>query len=117
MSLPYDDEYFKNTLFLVLNNRCVAILFAAGMIFRNAESWRNVPPIWKYFLISVSNILATYCQYEALKYVSFPVQMLGKSAKMVPVMVWGVIVTSKQYRLHEWVTQDHGERPQAARSC
>ena len=38
MSLPYDDEYFKNTLFLVLNNRCVAILFAAAMIHRNAES-------------------------------------------------------------------------------
>jgi adenosine 3'-phospho 5'-phosphosulfate transporter B2 len=103
MSLPYDNEYFKNTLFLVLNNRCVAIIFAAAMIHRNAESWRNVPPLWKYFLISVSNVLATYCQYEALKYVSFPVQMLGKSAKMVPVMVWAKLVSNKTYRVNEWV--------------
>ena len=29
------------------------------------------------------------CQYEALKYVSFPVQTLGKCAKMIPVMIWG----------------------------
>ena len=27
-------------------------------------------------------------QYEALKHVSFPLQTLGKCAKMIPVMVW-----------------------------
>jgi len=37
------------------------------------------------------------------KYVSFPVQMLGKSAKMVPVMVWAKLVSNKTYRVHEWV--------------
>jgi adenosine 3'-phospho 5'-phosphosulfate transporter B2 len=103
MALPYDDEYFKNTLFLVLNNRCVAVLFAMFMIWRKGESWANVPPLWKYFLISVSNVVATTCQYEALKYVSFPVQMLGKSAKMVPVMVWGMIVSGKSYKLPDWI--------------
>ncbi|KAF9605816.1 hypothetical protein IFM89_018641 [Coptis chinensis] len=45
-----------------------------------------VAPIYKYCLISVSNILTTTCQYKALKYVSFPVQTLAKCAKMIPVM-------------------------------
>jgi adenosine 3'-phospho 5'-phosphosulfate transporter B2 len=40
---------------------------------------------WEYCLVSFSNVVATSCQYEALKYVSFPVQTLGKCAKMIPV--------------------------------
>jgi len=31
--------------------------------------------------------MATTCQYEALRYVSFPTQTLAKTAKMIPVMV------------------------------
>ena len=37
----------------------------------------------RYAAVSISNVAATTCQYEALKFVSFPVQMLGKSSKMV----------------------------------
>ena len=32
---------------------------------------------------------ATTCQYEALRYVSFPTQTLGKTAKMIPVSEGG----------------------------
>ncbi|XP_038706925.1 UDP-galactose/UDP-glucose transporter 5 isoform X2 [Tripterygium wilfordii] len=56
-----------------------------------------VAPIYKYCLISISNILTTTCQYEALKYVSFPVQTLAKCAKMIPVMVWGTMIMQKRY--------------------
>lgn len=45
-----------------------------------------------------SNVVATFCQYEALKYVSFPVQTLGKCAKMIPVMIWGSLVNQKSYK-------------------
>jgi len=37
-----------------------------------------------------------------LRYVSFPVQMLGKSFKMMPVMVWGMIVSGKRYSPEDW---------------
>jgi len=57
-----------------------------------------VAPVYKYCLISVTNILTTTCQYEALKYVSFPVQTLAKCAKMIPVMVWGTLIMQKKYR-------------------
>ena len=59
-------------------------------------------PLWKYVAISISNVYASTCQYEALKYVSFPVQMLGKSFKMMPVMVWGMAVGGKSYKLVDW---------------
>ena len=48
-------------------------------------------------VVSLSNVIATTCQYEALKYLSFPVQTLGKCAKMIPVMIWGFLINQKRY--------------------
>jgi adenosine 3'-phospho 5'-phosphosulfate transporter B2 len=47
--------------------------------------------------------VATFCQYEALKYVSFPVQTLGKCAKMIPVMLWGAAVNGKTYKWKDYI--------------
>ena len=55
-------------------------------------------PAHNYAAVSVSNVVATTCQYEALKYVSFPVQTLGKCAKMIPVMIWGAIIMRRSYK-------------------
>jgi adenosine 3'-phospho 5'-phosphosulfate transporter B2 len=105
MSMPYGEPplRFQDSIFLVFLNRAVAVLFAMAMVFGKGESWRNAAPLWKYLAISFSNVYASSCQYEALKYVSFPVQMLGKSFKMAPVMLWGIAVSGKQYKLADWL--------------
>ena len=54
-------------------------------------------PLYSYAAVSASNVLATTCQYEALKHVTLPVQTLGKCAKMIPVMVWGALILRKSY--------------------
>merc|ERR1719262_1143260 len=77
--------------------------FAGSMIAKNEEDVAPKCPPWKYFAISLSNVTATTCQYEALKWVSFPVQMLGKSFKMMPVMVWGILISQKKYGIRDWV--------------
>merc|ERR550537_2020885 len=73
------------------------------MIAVNREAFSNTAPLWKYVLISVLNVGASMCQYSALEYVSFPVQMLGKSFKMMPVMVWGMLVAGKSYGATDWL--------------
>jgi len=104
MAQPYSGgEFFRWSLFLVLFNRIVAIAFCVGMILANGEQWRMVAPMWKYFVVSLSIVIASSCQYEALKYVSFPVQMLGKSFKMMPVMLWGMAISQKRYSLVDWL--------------
>jgi len=102
MSGEYDGERFGTSVFLVFMNRMVAVVFALCMAVAKGESLWNVAPLWKYVAVSVSNVYASACQYEALKYVSFPVQMLGKSFKMMPVMVWGMAVGGKSYKLMDW---------------
>jgi len=61
------------------------------------QSMRPAAPLSSYIAVSLSNVIATSCQYEALKYVTFPVQTLGKCAKMIPVMAWGTLISHKAY--------------------
>ncbi|KAG4974061.1 hypothetical protein JHK87_030882 [Glycine soja] len=88
MRVPYgvNKDYFKYSLFLVFCNRITTSAVSAGALLASKKALDPVAPIYKYCLVSVSNILTTSCQYEALKYVSFPVQTLAKCAKMIPVM-------------------------------
>eukprot|EP00403_Amphidinium_massartii_P009473 CAMPEP_0178416532 /NCGR_PEP_ID=MMETSP0689_2-20121128/24112_1 /TAXON_ID=160604 /ORGANISM="Amphidinium massartii, Strain CS-259" /LENGTH=301 /DNA_ID=CAMNT_0020037879 /DNA_START=214 /DNA_END=1119 /DNA_ORIENTATION=+ len=104
MTQPYGSEgaMFTDSVFLVLCNRIFNAIFAITMMCILGEGKLWSAPLWKYVAISLSNVYASTCQYEALKYVSFPVQMLGKSFKMMPVMVWGMIVSGKHYGLADW---------------
>lgn len=61
------------------------------------DELKPVAPIYSYAGVSLSNVIATTCQYEALKWVSFAVQTLGKCAKMFPVMIWGFLMLGKRY--------------------
>ncbi|XP_025831969.1 adenosine 3'-phospho 5'-phosphosulfate transporter 1-like, partial [Agrilus planipennis] len=60
--------------------------------------------LYKYVYCSFSNIMSSWCQYEALKYVSFPHQVLAKAAKTIPVMIMGKIVSKTTYEFYEYVT-------------
>merc|ERR1719271_1819324 len=105
MTQGYGDPpmQFTDSVFLVFMNRSVAVIFALVMIAIKGESYTNSAPLWKYLAISFSNVYASTCQYEALKFVSFPVQMLGKSFKMMPVMLWGMAVAGKRYTAVDWL--------------
>ncbi|KAK8598441.1 hypothetical protein V6N13_094410 [Hibiscus sabdariffa] len=100
MRVPYgvNKEYFTYSLFLVFCNRITTSAVSAGSLVASKKALDPVAPVYKYCLVSVTNILTTTCQYEALKYVSFPVQTLAKCAKMIPVMIWGTFIMQKTYK-------------------
>lgn len=99
MAEPFGEEkkYFKITIFLVFLNRVVTTLVSLFALIIFKLDLKPVAPVYSYMAVSFSNVIATTCQYEALKYVSFPVQTLGKCAKMIPVMIWGAIISRKKY--------------------
>jgi solute carrier family 35 (adenosine 3'-phospho 5'-phosphosulfate transporter), member B2 len=65
---------------------------------------RPQAPLYAYAAVSLSNVVATTCQYEALRYLTFPMQTLAKCAKMLPVMLWGAAINSKTYSLQVLTT-------------
>lgn len=102
MQEPFDGERFKYSLLLVLCNRLVTVAVAAALLLLNGQDMRPAAPAQAYAAVSVSNVVATFCQYEALKHVSFPLQTLGKCAKMIPVMIWGTFIMKKHYNAKDY---------------
>ncbi|CAK9055559.1 Adenosine 3'-phospho 5'-phosphosulfate transporter 1 (PAPS transporter 1) (Solute carrier family 35 member B2) [Durusdinium trenchii] len=103
VSKDYDGEIFKATMFLVLCNRLVSIVYALFMITCKGESWRKQATLWKYVVVSFSNMLSTWCQYESLRYVSLILQTVAKTFKMLPVMLVGILISKKRHSLTEVV--------------
>jgi UDP-galactose transporter B1 len=54
-------------------------------------------------LCSLTYLGAMLASNEALQHVSYPTQVLGKSIKPVPVMILGVLIARKKYRLLKYL--------------
>ena len=83
MTRPYGSgELFSSSKFIVFANRFLALLVAyAGVRLsrqrHGPSSIEHSAPLYKFSFSSVSNIVSSVSQYEALKYVSFPTQVLA----------------------------------------
>ncbi|KAF0993024.1 hypothetical protein HZS_1403, partial [Henneguya salminicola] len=106
-------EKFDQSEFIVLSNRCASVI-VSGMILVFIQKYRHdlnnswdvnsSPPFYKYGYSTFSNLTSSWCQYEALKYISFPLQVLAKSCKIVPVMMMGTCVSRKKYTSRQYVS-------------
>ncbi|VDM56474.1 unnamed protein product [Angiostrongylus costaricensis] len=97
-------DQFGDAQFLVLCNRMVGILVCAIVL---TLTWKRQPPhVQPYFVhsyTSISNTMSTWCQYEALKYVSFPTQTICKTSKVVVTMLMGLLLRGQHYTWQEWM--------------
>lgn len=96
-------ERFQNSQFLVFMNRILAFIVAVIYVVCTRQP-KHTAPLYKYSYSSFSNIMSSWFQYEALKYISFPVQVLAKASKVIPVMLMGKIVSKRTYQWHEYIT-------------
>merc|ERR1712179_408837 len=94
---------FTDSQFLVFVNRILAFGIALLFITWSNAVPRHKAPLYKYSFCSLSNIMSSWCQYEALKFVSFPMQVLAKASKVIPVMLMGKVVSRKKYEYYEYV--------------
>nr|SVE75095.1 EOG090X05CU [Daphnia dolichocephala] len=107
MTREYTDgdrtEKFTDSQFLVFVNRILAFCFSGIYLLVSHQNVHRTP-LYKYSFCSVSNTLSSWCQYEALKFISFPTQVLAKSAKVIPVMLMGKLVSQAKYKNYEYAT-------------
>lgn len=76
-SSPLEDggQRFGDSQFLVFVNRVLAFTLS-GLYLLVSQQPRHVAPVYKYSYCSFSNIMSSWCQYEALKFVAFPTQVV-----------------------------------------
>lgn len=94
---------FPSSTFLVFANRVLAILIAAALCLWRHGRLTSDAPFWMFSPCSLSNVLSSYGQYAALKYVSFPLQVLFKSTKLVPVMLMGKVLNNTSYTRRDYL--------------
>ena len=78
----------------------VSLFIAIAGVF--GGSGKKIPHM-EIFNSGVSQMLAMAASGEALRYVSYATQVLGKSCKMVPVMAGGLILGGKSYKATEYL--------------
>lgn len=95
--------HFKDSQFLVFTNRVLGFMITAVYLTVKRQL-RQRAPLYKFSFASFSNIMSAWFQYEALKFVNFPTQVLAKSCKIIPVMIMGKIVSRNKYEFYEYIT-------------
>jgi len=97
----YGGEKFVYTFLALLVERgvnagiafaCMAVFGGSGLKIAHMEIFNS----------GISQMFAMAGSNEALRYVSYPTQVLGKSCKMVPVMAGGLILGGKSYSVFEY---------------
>eukprot|EP00033_Pygsuia_biforma_P003151 GCRY01003458.1.p1 GENE.GCRY01003458.1~~GCRY01003458.1.p1 ORF type:complete len:324 (+),score=33.98 GCRY01003458.1:129-1100(+) len=95
---PYglEKEYFSYIVFSLLIQTCVNGVIAFVVCLVTNCNFRSLPPK-AVFGPALTCLLAMCFSNEALKYINFPSQILGKTLKPIPVMIVGRIYNKKQY--------------------
>ena len=95
---------FPSAAFCVFSNRFLAVLVAlvAVRIKHGAFFENNKAPLLAFTPCALSNTMSSWSQYASLKYVSFPVQTVFKSSKIIPVMVMGKFLKGTNYPMGQY---------------
>ncbi|CAI7787917.1 unnamed protein product [Closterium sp. NIES-53] len=98
-----DNRRFEHLAFLNLAQSLVCSVVAFLMLKILGTNMTVQPPLLSYWLPGVTNTIGPACGLIALKYISYPAQVLAKSSKMIPVMLAGAIIYGVRYTLPEYV--------------
>jgi len=96
------EEYFTYSYALVFTNRCWTFVLSGILLLYFKPHRSRSTVIYEYTFPSISNMLSSWCQYEALRYVTFPALTLFKSFKLAPVMAMGKLLGNKTYPTYDY---------------
>eukprot|EP00815_Leptocylindrus_aporus_P002845 CAMPEP_0116064516 /NCGR_PEP_ID=MMETSP0322-20121206/9158_1 /TAXON_ID=163516 /ORGANISM="Leptocylindrus danicus var. apora, Strain B651" /LENGTH=264 /DNA_ID=CAMNT_0003550543 /DNA_START=138 /DNA_END=929 /DNA_ORIENTATION=- len=96
---------FPSAAFCVFSNRFLAVIVAMICVKFRRDSFfeKNSAPAYAYTPCALSNTFSSWSQYKALRYVSFPVQTVFKSSKVIPVMIMGRLLQGTEYPFSQYM--------------
>ncbi|XP_011001670.1 PREDICTED: UDP-galactose/UDP-glucose transporter 3-like [Populus euphratica] len=97
-----DGKRFEQLAFLNLAQSVVCLIWSYIMI-KIWSTGSSGAPWWSYWSPGITNTIGPAMGIEALKYISYPAQVLAKSSKMIPVMFMGCLVYGVSYTVPEYL--------------
>lgn len=86
--------------FLFVTSSLYTVTAAAGRYVRD-ETPTTIPPA-RFAILGLTSMGSTFCSVRSLRYVIYPIQVLAKSCKPVPVMIMGALM-GKKYPLRKYL--------------
>eukprot|EP00545_Synedropsis_sp_CCMP1620_P002969 CAMPEP_0119005228 /NCGR_PEP_ID=MMETSP1176-20130426/1598_1 /TAXON_ID=265551 /ORGANISM="Synedropsis recta cf, Strain CCMP1620" /LENGTH=507 /DNA_ID=CAMNT_0006957011 /DNA_START=113 /DNA_END=1636 /DNA_ORIENTATION=+ len=86
--------------FLFVTSGLYTLTAAAGRHVRD-ETPTSIPPA-RFAILGLTSMGSTFCSVRSLRYVIYPIQVLAKSCKPVPVMIMGAAM-GKKYPLRKYM--------------
>jgi len=93
---------FPSATFCVFSNRALAICFSALASWKFYGTVYSSAPLIKFTPCALSNTISSWAQYKALNFVTFSLQTLFKSTKVIPVMLMGTLLKDTRYSMVEY---------------
>ncbi|KAL6186874.1 hypothetical protein ACLB2K_042993 [Fragaria x ananassa] len=108
-----DGTRFEHLSFLNLAQNVVCLIWSYIMLKIWSNSNAGGAPLRSYWSAGITNTIGPAMGIEALKYISYPAQVLAKSSKMIPVMLMGTLVYGIRYTLPDSKTISKLAHPNA----
>ncbi|KAI0984329.1 hypothetical protein GJ496_012028 [Pomphorhynchus laevis] len=93
----HQGQKFIHTQFVILCNRVANLILAYCLCKNKDHVMAPQTASYKIVMASWSNSLSSWFQYESLMFVCFPIVVLGKSFKIVPVMILSRCLLTHKY--------------------
>ena len=92
--------------FLFVTSSLYTVTAAAGRYVRD-ETPTTIPPA-RFAILGLTSMGSTFCSVRSLRYVIYPIQVLAKSCKPVPVMIMGAFMVC--HTCHVLLCESHYNR-------
>ncbi|XP_074652578.1 solute carrier family 35 member B1-like [Tubulanus polymorphus] len=97
-------ERFTFTITLVFIQCIINSIFAKCVLLVSSKpETRDSTPIKMFAACAVTYLTAMLASNQALQFINYPTQVLGKSVKPIPVMILGVLLARKRYPLQKYL--------------
>lgn len=105
---PVNGSVGRFRFFLVLNlvqsMACVAVAWLVLKLERRSLGPRSPSVLRQYAKVALSGCLGSPFGYESLRHINYPTMILGKSCKLLPVMVMNFLVYRRRFEVHKYMS-------------
>ncbi|RKP07012.1 UAA transporter [Thamnocephalis sphaerospora] len=105
---PYGADQERFRYFIVLNAIQAFIAALVAYVYLRATGRNLGRPSWellrKYAQAALTNAMASPFGYASLKHIDYPTLILGKSCKLVPVMLVSFLLYGKRYPVYKYAS-------------
>lgn len=100
---PNEENFSYSTFLLCVQTATNALSARIALAVMGAPVGVPAPRAFReYAVVALSYLSAMWFSFSALRHMSYPMQALGKSCKMVPVMLLGIVIRGRRYTTRDF---------------